>query len=364
MRHAGRAPAAASRGNRRMNPLLLLRPETAHAFAIWALRHGLAPAQDLDDPALAGELFGKPLRNPIGLAAGAEKEAAALAGWARLGFGLVEAGTVTLPPRAGNPRPRVWRVGERALVNWMGLPGRGLVPFVANLRAFAQDPARRRLLLGASIAAPAGDDGDFRRLAAACAPLVDYLVLNASCPNVGAHVGVDAESGASEGRAEPAATLEGQLAATLEGAGGVPVMVKLGPTRDGPALAMMVDAAVRGGAAGIVATNTVPYELRALLGPLAFDWPRHRGRPVGGYSGPALLEIAVWMVAECRRLLGPSMPILGVGGVQSGADAKRLLDAGADAIQLYTGLVYRGPGLLQEIARTVCDARPLGPVPS
>lgn len=325
-----------------MNPLLLLAPETAHKFALWGLRHGLGPKQDIAGPQLRSTLFGRELRNPIGLSAGAEKQAEALAGWADMGFGMVEAGTVTPSARSGNPSPRIWRVGGNAVVNWMGLPGDGLAPFVANLRAFSEQPQRKQLMLGASIASPDGSDSDFAALAEACSPWVDYLTLNASCPNV-AHCGA----------ADPAATARAQISEAVSGANGTPVLLKLGPTLDSDSLKVMVDAAMQAGAAGIVATNTLPFSEQALAPGLSVDWPQRENQPVGGYSGPALLDISTWMVAQCREHLGPDIPIIGVGGVQSGADACRLMDAGANAIQLYTGLIYKGAGLLKDIAQTL-----------
>lgn len=318
-----------------MNPLRLLPPETAHKIALWGLKHGLGPMAPADDPRLQFTLLGKTFSNPVGLAAGAEKKAEALVGWARMGFGLVEAGTVTLHPREGNPKPRVWRLGGGHLVNWLGLPGDGLAPFAASLEKFQKTPEREKLVLGVSLASPDGNLDEFRELAAACAPLADYLTLNASCPNV-AHGAADAASA--------------QVKAVVVEAGGKPVLLKLGPTRDGDSLKMMAEAALGAGAAGFVATNTAPFDRKDLLGSLPFAWPRHGGKPVGGYSGPLLLDTACWMIAELRAL-APAVPLIGVGGIQSGADALRMLRAGANAVQVYTGLIYKGPKLLMDIKR-------------
>lgn len=327
-----------------MNPLLLFPPETAHQLAMLALRSGLMPGAANDPPALRRVLLGRELRNPIGLAAGAEKRAEALVGWSRMGFGVIEAGTVTLAARAGNPRPRIWRRPRRSIVNWMGLPGEGLEPVVERLRRFADRPEREPLLLGVSIAAPSGEESEFQQLATALAPWCDYLALNVSCPNL-AH----AESGI-----EPIAA---QIRAVCSVAGGRPLLLKIGPTRDRESLAALVAGAKAAGAAGFIATNTVSSLQRELLGDLDMAWPQREGSAVGGYSGPALLPISEWMVSQIRALAGPETPIIGVGGVQSGADALRLLEAGADAIQLYTGLIYRGQGLLNEIKRTLLAAQ-------
>lgn len=256
-----------------------------------------------------------------------------------MGFGFVEAGTVTLYPREGNPTPRVWRLGDGgSLINWMGLPGDGLAPFVENLRAFSETPERERLILGVSIGSPEGNLDDFKTVAEACAPLADYLTLNASCPNVAHEAGHAIEAIAK------------QITAVCEAAAPCPVLLKLGPTNDGAVLTEMVEAAKAAGAVGIVATNTVPHDKKHLLR-ADTKWPEHGGKPVGGYSGPGLLETTCWMVAEIRRILGPDAPIMGCGGIQSGADALRVLKAGANVVQLYTGLTYQGPGLLDEIKR-------------
>jgi dihydroorotate dehydrogenase len=330
----------------RMSLLHLLPPEIAHKAALFALKNGLGPRAKPDDPALQVQLLGKTFINPIGLSAGADKKAEALAGWSRMGFGFVEAGTVTLRPRTGNPQPRLWRLGNGHLVNWLGLPGEGLAPFVANLKAFQNAPERKNLVVGVSIASPDGITTELGELAAACAPLADYLTLNVSCPNVSGHAEDDLIKSAQE-----------QVKVIVAAAGGRPVLVKLGPTGDKESLKHMVGSVMEAGASGIVATNTVPWDRRVLLKNIPFNWPQAQGKPVGGYSGPALLDTACWMISEIRTLLGPNAPLIGGGGIQSGADALRMFTAGANLIQLYTGLVYRGSGLLEEIKRGCLEVR-------
>lgn len=327
-----------------MKLLHLLPPEDAHAVTIKALQLGLGPTlQNTSDISIS--LFGKIIRNPIGLSGGADKEAAALAGWSKMGFGLVEAGTVTLHPRSGNPQPRMWRMPNNSVVNWLGLPGHGLPNFLKNLSEFQHHPSRKKLCVGASIASPDGVLDEFKTLASAVAPYVDYITLNASCPNV-SHDDHSFEE-----------TAAAQIRKTKEGAGRIPVLIKLGPTNDSYALSRMVKAALDAGINGFVATNTVPHANSNLLKEKNFSWPTHDGKEVGGYSGTQLLELSCWMVSEIRKLIPRSMPIIGVGGVQSGADAKRLMDAGANAIQLYTGLIYKGPALIDEIAATLAVAK-------
>lgn len=323
--------------------LHLLPPETAHDVSLWALKRGYGPTGKPDAAALETEALGWLFSNPIGLAAGADKKAEALQGWTKMGFGFVEAGTVTLYPRAGNPKPRLWRVGDgrgkanNAVINWMGLPGDGLAPFVENLKKFSTTPERKKLGLGVSIGSPEGMLDDFRKIAAACAPYADYMTVNVSCPNVAEDAYVTAQS------------VVDQIQATRDACGGLPVLLKIGPTRDAEVLKAMVGMAMEAGATGIIATNTMPFAKRAWRKNDNLNWPQHRGQPVGGYSGPALLETSCWMIAKIRELIGKEAPLIGVGGIQSGANAVRMMQAGANLIQLYTGLIYKGPELLGEI---------------
>ncbi len=331
-----------------MGLLHLLEPETAHGVTLAALKLGLGPVIN-EKRDIGLELFGRKIRNPIGLPAGADKKAEALAGWSRMGFGLVEAGTVcSAAPRAGNPRPRLWRFKpQRSLINWMGLPGPGIDVFAANLQAFQSRPERQHLTIGVSLASSGGRLEEFTQLAKTCAPYADYLTLNVSCVNVADATGHDA----------PEQAAARQIKACKEGAGSRPVLLKPGPAMDGDVLRRMADAALEAGVDGFVATNTLPHAGRALAETRSIDWPMRDGAPVGGYSGPGLLPISCWMVKELRARAGAGMPIIGVGGVQGGADALRLLKAGADAIQLYTGLVYKGPGLIREIMDAIAAER-------
>lgn len=326
-----------------MNPLTLLPPEKAHKLGLWALKNGLGPRAAPDDPALATKIFGLDFSNPIGLAAGADKRAESLKGWARMGLGFVEAGTACVNPRPGNPTPRLWRLGDgKSVINWMGLPGIGVDAFTENLKIFRQSPEGRHMRIGASIASPDGIDAEFSRLAATVAPHCDFITLNPSCPNVVYAEGVD-----------KAAQITAQLRLVLAEAGNRPVMLKLGPSMDQAYLTRLVNLTMEAGAAGYVAMNCLHYGDRALIeGGDTIDWPTHQGKQVGGYSGDKLLPVSEWMVREIRSVAGPRAVIMGCGGVQSGADAMRLIRAGANAVQLYTGLIYKGAGLLREMKDT------------
>ncbi len=323
-----------------MNPLLMIAPEKAHKIALWALKNGLGPRAQIDAPELQVEMFGKKFSNPIGLAAGADKRAESLNGWANMGFGFVEAGTTTLNPRSGNPPQRLWRLGDnKSIVNWMGLPGIGVKAFTENIKSFNASPQRKRMNIGASIASPDGILDEFSELSSTLAPHVDFMTLNPSCPNVVYAEGTD-----------PVVEITKQLKIVLKEAGGCPVMLKLAPTKDSKYLHRLVDSTMEAGAAGYVAMNCLHYGDRNLIkGGDKINWPKRNGKQVGGYSGDRLLPVAEWMVREIRDHAGSKPVIMGVGGVQSGADAMRLINAGANAVQLYTGIVYKGAGLLKDI---------------
>ncbi|MEO0392096.1 MAG: dihydroorotate dehydrogenase 2, partial [Pseudomonadota bacterium] len=298
----------------RFNPLQLLPPETAHGIALGLAKRGLVPAASEDPDNLAVELLGKRFRNPIGLSAGADKNATGLIGWEKMGFGFLEAGTVTVKPREGNPSPRIWRLGEQdSLVNWLGLPGPGMDPFIENLKRY-RARASQSLVIGVSIASPDGKLADFTTLARATAAYADYFTLNASCPNVAHGSAVTTNGEMAEKDTGPVADMINQIQASLAGADGTPVLVKLGPTDDETVFKTMVEAALKAGAAGIVATNTIPPDRRALIKDADFAWPQHEGASVGGYSGPALNAIACQMVSWARAVGGADMPLMGVGG--------------------------------------------------
>jgi dihydroorotate dehydrogenase len=306
-----------------------LPPELAHTLTVRALAMGAgrSSAADSGPPAT---LFGKSVPNRIGLSGGADKNASALAGWARLGFGFVEAGTVTVAPRRGNPKPRVWRIGDESMVNAMGLPNLGIDAFCANLKAYRATEEGAARCVGASVASPDGKPGEMRTLAGRLASDVDFLTLNASCPN-------------TEHEALDLGGIRGQIAEIAEAAPGVPLLVKLGPAGSLDVLDRMVDALMETGIAGFVACNTATNAMRGTLGPDApRSWPTRSGTPIGGYSGPGLAETSLRMVRRIRDRVGRRATVIGVGGVQTPADLAGMIGAGADAVEIYTAVARRG----------------------
>jgi len=319
-------------------PLLLaLDAETAHRLTVRALAAGLGPrAAGGDPPALAVAAGGIAAPNPVGLAAGFDKNAEAFAGALRLGFGFVEAGTVTPRPQAGNPRPRLFRLPEDgAVINRMGFNNQGLDAVAARL-------ARRTGggVVGANIGANK-DSADrvadyvagLRRLHG----LADYLVVNVSSPNT---PGLrDLQAGDALQR------LLGELAAARAGLAGPrkPLWLKIAPDLAEDEAGAVALAAIAHGLDALVVGNTTVARPDGLRG-------RHRGE-AGGLSGRPLMAPSTRLLAAVRRRVGAGIALVGVGGVASGADAYAKIRAGASLVQLYSALVYEGPGLVGRIRR-------------
>jgi len=319
-------------------PLLhRLDPEDAHELTLRALESGLVPGQPRDDdPILATTLFGRALPNPIGLAAGFDKNGRVYERMAAHGFGFVEIGGVTPKPQLGNPRPRVFRLPEDgAVINRMGFPNDGADALEARLARKGRGPLGA---LGVNLAANGDSDdptADFVWLARRFAPHADYLTLDISCPN--------SENGQLFLDPVRLAELLAQLAA-IPWYGARPTMVaKLAPDVEDALLERLVTTLVAGGIDGIVVANTTRTRPRGLHGAAAAE--------PGGLSGRPLLAPSTALLARVRDLTGGRIPLIGVGGVASGADAYAKVRAGASAVQLYTGLIYEGTALVTRIKR-------------
>lgn len=292
------------------------------------------------------ELLGLRFDHRVGLAAGMDKDGRAVATWGALGLGHVELGTVTARPQPGNPRPRMLRLPESgAVVNRMGFNNEGVHALAGRLRA-ARAAGLVRIPVGVSIGkskvTPVPDAvGDYLESVQALAGLADYLAVNVSSPNTpGLRSLQDA----------------GPLAELLDAvvrAADVPVLVKLSPDLTDPALEEAVGVAVTAGVAGIIATNTT-------LGRdgVARHERARAAAEAGGLSGAPLTLRAREVVRRVRGLT--DLPVIGVGGVMTGRDAAALVEAGADLVQLYTGLVYAGPAV---VAEAVDRTRTLGSRP-
>lgn len=315
-------------------------PERAHGLALRALRCGLVGADPTpDDPVLAVEAMGLRFRNPIGLAAGFDKSAVAVLPLMRLGFGVVEAGSVTPRPQAGNPRPRLFRLAEdRAVINRMGMNNDGIAAFAARLAALPAAP-ERPAVLGANIAI--NKDGadplrDYPALYAAVAPQADYVAINVSSPNTPGLRDLQGERRLAEILAAVAEERARQPRRP-------PVVVKIAPDLAEDALGPIVETCVAGGAAGLILTNTTvarPATLRS----------RHRTE-AGGLSGAPLRAPALEVLRRARTLSGGRLALIACGGVASAEDAYERLRAGASVVQLYSALAYDGPALIGRMKR-------------
>ena len=307
-----------------------LPPEASHRLATALLKLPLPwerVGRAVRDPSLEVDLCGIRLPNPIGLAAGFDKSCRHVDALGRLGFGLVVGGTITRAPRNGNPKPRIVRSRNRgAIVNSMGLPNPGAEAAAANLAR-----ARRTAPRFASVA-----DEDLETAAAAVellAPHVDGFELNASSPN-------------APWRHDPAHM--GALLTAFREWTEVPVLLKMPPFTSAEERATVLDlarAAVDAGARGLVCSNTIPVEEPRLAA----------GR--GGLSGAPLSELTPQIVSEVAAATGRSVPIVACGGIFTTEDVRACLDAGATAVQLYTGLIYRGPGIVGELTRGLMEPR-------
>ena len=328
-----------------MRPLLFaLPPETAHALALAVLRaRGAWPTQARS----GGEsvtLNGLRFANRIGVAAGLDKNAVAAAGLARLGFGFVETGTVTPKPQAGNPKPRLFRLPEdEALVNRMGFNSAGVEAVAANL-------GRLRRRLGVPVGVNIGKnrdtpveeaERDYETCLLALHDVADYVAVNLSSPNTPGLRALQ-EPALARSLVSGLNTLRLRLAAER---GGAPraLFVKLSPDLVPDDLAATALAVMEGGADGLIAVNTSTDRPPTLHS-------RHASE-AGGLSGAPLFATALATVQRLRQLVGDQPTLIAVGGIGSVEAAGAMFDAGADLVQVYTALVYRGPGLARVLTR-------------
>jgi dihydroorotate dehydrogenase len=320
-------------------PLLrLVDAERAHAVALAALRLGLGGTDRTpNDPRLSVQALGLSFRNPIGLAAGFDKDAVALAPLMRLGFGFVEAGTVTPRPQPGNPRPRLFRLPEdEAVINRLGFNNGGLDAYVQRLAAVAHAvPVGANVGVNKDGAVP---ERDYPALVAAVARHADYVTINVSSPNT---PGLRRLQGA-----EPLAAILTAIARTVERR--PPLLVKLSPDLHDEELPDIVAACIENGAAGLLVSNTTTARPPGLASRNAVQ--------AGGLSGAPLFAPSTAMLARVARLAAGRLVLIGVGGVFTGRQVLAKIRAGASLVQLYTGFALEGPALIPRLKRDLLAA--------
>ncbi|HTY48895.1 MAG TPA: quinone-dependent dihydroorotate dehydrogenase [Steroidobacteraceae bacterium] len=321
----------------------LLRAPRPAPGAVLQGREGQAGAQGQggakDQPAQAVRLMGLEFANRVGLAAGFDKDAACVDALGALGFGFIEVGTLTPLAQTGNERPRVFRLPRaRAVINRMGFPNGGVTAAVARL-------ARRRFAgicgvnIGKNAATPLERAADDYVVALrAVYAVADYVAINISSPNT---QGLRTLQGGDQLRPLLTALLEARAGLAAAAGRRVPLLVKLSPDLAPEELAATAEVIAALQLDGVIATNTT-LDRAGVSGLPDADRP-------GGLSGAPLLARSLDTVAKLRTLLGPGMPIIGVGGIASAADARAMRTAGADLVQVYTGLIYRGPALVREL---------------
>ena len=331
-----------------LRPLLFrLDAETAHHLTLTSLKRlrgfGLPP-EPAAPPSCARNIMGLRFASPVGLAAGLDKNGEYIDALAALGFGFIEVGTITPRPQPGNPRPRLFRVERaHALINRMGFNNTGVERLVENVRR-----ARYRGVLGINIGknfdTPLERAGeDYVDCLRAVYPYASYVTVNISSPNT-AGLRKLQESDALE-HLLGTLTAEREKLADRHGRR-VPLALKIAPDLDETQVAAIADLLHRQGIDAVIATNTTTA--RDGVATL-----RH-GNEAGGLSGAPLTARAGKVVRMLARALGADFPIIGVGGIMKGEDARERIAAGASLVQLYTGLIYRGPALVRECTDALC----------
>jgi len=329
-----------------------MQPEAAHDFTMDMLAKGqnspLACAwrqTRVSDPVtLAGLSF----PNRVGMAAGLDKNARAIDGLGAMGFGFVEVGTVTPLAQPGNPKPRMFRIPERdALINRLGFNNGGLEAFIANAKKAQFRNQANPLLLGLNIGKNAATPieeatSDYLQCLDAVYPHADYITVNISSPNTKNLRALQSDE-ALDALLSALVTRRAQLA--REHGRHKPVFLKIAPDLTDEQVAVIAASLKAHGMDGVIATNTT-ISRDAVQG-------LPHAEEAGGLSGRPVFEASNAVIRQLRAALGPQFPIIGVGGIMSGADAVEKIKAGADVVQIYTGLIYKGPALVPEIAQAL-----------
>lgn len=316
--------------------LFALDPERAHRLTVAALK--VAPAMRPAQPGpLSVDLAGLRFPNPVGLAAGFDKDAEVPDAALGLGFGFVEAGSITPQPQSGNPKPRLFRLAEdRAVINRMGFNNGGAAAAVARLAARGSRPGIVGINIGANKDS-ADRIFDYATMVRAMAPLASYLAVNISSPNT---PGLRALQDEGALRELLAAVIDAR--AEKCGSAGPPIFLKVAPDLESADIDAIARIAIEANLGALIVSNTTITrpQLRS----------RHAGES-GGLSGAPLRDLALKRLRDFRKATGGEVPLIGVGGISSAEDAWQRIRAGASLVQLYSALVFEGPGLVRRIVR-------------
>ena len=315
--------------------LFLLDPERAHALTVAVLRMmPRLPAPRANSP-LASTVAGIGFPNPLGMAAGFDKDGEVPDALLGLGFGFAEVGSITPQPQAGNPKPRLFRLAaDRAVINRMGFNNRGAASAVERLAERAHRPGVVGINLGANKDS-ADRSADYATMARLMAPLANYLAVNVSSPNTPGLRALQDEG-----------ALAALLDAVLEsrGPGGPPVFLKVAPDLEPGDIDAIARIALDRKLGGLIVANTT-ISRPPLKSPLAGE--------TGGLSGAPLRDLAQTRMRDFRKATGDAIPLIGVGGIATAEDAWARIRAGASLVQLYTAMVYKGPGVARRIVRGI-----------
>lgn len=335
-----------------VRPLLFsMDAEAAHELTLSSLQkaydcrmtRSLLASQSVSKPVT---LMGLPFKNPVGLAAGLDKNGEHIDALGNLGFGFIEVGTVTPLPQSGNPKPRMFRLPrEKALINRLGFNNQGLSVFIANVQKsqWRQQGGILGLNIGKNADTPierAVDD--YIRGLEGVYPHADYVTVNISSPNTQNLRDLQGQAELT-GILRPLQEKRHELADKTGRT--VPLVVKIAPDLTHEQIDVIADVLVGHGVDGVIATNTT-------LSRDAVQGLPH-AQQAGGLSGPPVHELSLAVIARLRQRLGSDMAIIGVGGIASGQQAREKIAAGANAVQLYTGLIYQGPALINECVRAL-----------
>ncbi len=316
--------------------------EKAHNLTLKALKCGFGPKiKPIDDPRLRTTLWNRSFPNPVGLAAGFDKNAEVIAPLFQMGFGFVEAGTVTPKPQIGNPTPRVFRdIQSGSVINRMGFPNGGLNNFKDNIEKFLDKKPRPNGVLGINIGMNKSQTvpaKDYVLLVRQLGAMADYLTINISSPNTPGLRDLQ--------KREPLMDLLGQIMEERNKSCGThnppPLLLKLAPDLDEKQQGELAGAAMDSGIDGLILTNTTLDRPDAL--------PPEFAAQQGGLSGTLVKDKSTAVIRNFYKLTKGKIPIIGLGGISSGADAYEKIKAGASLVQFYTALIYKGPALVNDI---------------